>query len=205
MDTRRKSILVLTIFIAIALALLLPGLSIAGSLEPVDPPGPTMHTLDEIYNKPVWKMFNKVFVDWPDNLRFAVCDNGTPDDTGDDMVLDKDTGLVWERSPRTYTGDWWHAQWECWAHHTGGRRGWRIPTVSELDSLYDYCAETDRALPCGHPFINADCWYWSATSWFFDSNKAIGFWPYGTYVVANKSDPLCYWCVRGGFGVIDAQ
>ena len=52
MRNEKKSVLVLAIAMAFAAtALLLPGLVGAGELEPSEELGPTMHTLDEIYNK----------------------------------------------------------------------------------------------------------------------------------------------------------
>ncbi len=196
MKVRRKIIVVVVIIMAFAL---LPCLSLAGSLEPtpdaVDPSGnpvPTMRTLNEI--PPAWS--KKLPCDSAANCpRFEVLA-----DFNDEAVLDRETGLVWERAPRTYTGDWWHAQWECWAHNTGGRWGWRLPTVSELESLSEYCVETGKYLPCGHPFTNAICTYWSATTWFWDSNRAISFSRLGSDVFLKDFSELCYWCVRGGTG-----
>src|SRR5262245_29501247 len=53
-------------------------------LDPPGPPAPTMKTLDEL--QPVW---NRVL---PDNDRFQLV-------MGDVAVLDKETGLVWQRVP----------------------------------------------------------------------------------------------------------
>ena len=52
MRKRKKLMFALAIMTAfITTALFLPGLVSAGDLEPSALPGPTMHTLDEIYNK----------------------------------------------------------------------------------------------------------------------------------------------------------
>ncbi|OGW51939.1 MAG: hypothetical protein A2Y81_08450 [Nitrospirae bacterium RBG_13_43_8] len=154
--------LTVSIFIIIVLGLFLPKMSIAGPLEPSEPPGPTMHTLDELYNKPLWNMLDKVFADWPANPRFAVCDNGTPE-TSDDMVLDKETGLVWERDPSAKTSyetlplDW--ALLVCnqmeWYSSLGRPDGWRLPTLQELASLIDR-THYYPVLPSGHPFLNVN-------------------------------------------------
>jgi hypothetical protein len=46
--------LIVTISMVIAIVLFLPGLGLAGSLEPSGPPAPTMRTLDEIYSTNSW-------------------------------------------------------------------------------------------------------------------------------------------------------
>jgi hypothetical protein len=189
--SRRENIRFISIiFTLVALLLFLPVISIAGSLEPSGPPEATMKTLDQI--PPTWSQ--KLQCDTTACPRFELVMNG-------DAVLDKETGLVWEKSPRNYQGDWWVAQWQCWASYTGGRRGWRLPTISELDSLYEHCDNWPYALPCGHPFINLKGGYWSSTTWFFDSNQAIYFHPVVTFEVTLKSTDVLYnWCVRGGTG-----
>ncbi len=194
---------------AVAFLVLLPCLSIAGSLEPtpdaIDPSGnpvPTMKTLDEVL--PAWSQKLRADdgdTDGCNSSRFkCVLDN--------QAVLDKETGLVWERSPYNYLGDWWEAQWQCRAAgpvNHGWRRGWRLPTYDEFESLYDYCPETpDMHLPCGHPFINVNVYsrYWTATNWIFDSNEAYSVSPYsGTHSVEKTNIYGYNWCVRGGFGV----
>src|SRR4030067_2039446 len=167
MRRQRDIRLAVSILMAIAVAFLFPGMGAPGSLEPTDPPGATMHTLDEIYTRPIWHMFDKVFIDWPDNPRFAVCDNGTPQ-TRDDMVLDKETGLVWERE---VVKDWiWNpgtlarAMDSCNDGLWPVRGGWRLPTVQELHSLVDW-DHYNPALPTGHPIIGVktgwDEGYWT--------------------------------------------
>jgi hypothetical protein len=201
MEIRGRIFVMGVIIMALAL---LPGLSVAGSIEPPSNatdtsgnPVPTMKTLDEVL--PAWSQ----------KLR---ADDGGPDGCNssrfkcvldDEAVLDKETGLVWERSPRTYAGQWYNAQWECHFHNTGGRSGWRAPTAQELESLIDYCANTDRYLSCGHPFTYSSQYgYWSTTTWFVYSDRAIYWSPYHYGgASANKNDEMCFWCVRGGFGI----
>ena len=95
MRRKRNIRLETAIFMAIALALILPGLSTAGSLEPSDPPGPTMYTLEEIH-KAVTPLPTG-FELWANNTRFAVSEEGTPEDHSNDVVLDRATGLIWTR------------------------------------------------------------------------------------------------------------
>lgn len=52
-------------------------------------------------------------------------------------VRDNETGLVWEQSPLTTTHVWSNARVQCTSRLTGGRKGWRLPSVHELASLID--------------------------------------------------------------------
>jgi hypothetical protein len=192
---QRKNIgFALTIFGIVTVALLLPVVSIAGSLEPSGPPESTMKTLDQI--PPTWSQ--KLPCDSTTNCpRFEIVMDG-------EAVLDKETGLVWEKSPWNYQGNWWAAQWQCRASHTGRRWGWRLPTVDELVSLarLDSYYDCNSYLPCGHPFTNLDHCYWSTTNWPFDTNEAYFFCPgNGPGKTTKTVDVLANWCVRGGLGV----
>ena len=200
MKVRGKIILAGVIIMAFCL---LPCLSMAGSLEPtpdaVDPSGnpvPTMRTLNEI--PPAWSQKLRADdgdADGCNSSRFKCVLDGT-------AVLDKETGLVWERQPGTYAEPWLNGQWHCWTHTIGGRKGWRLPTLQELESLYEYChSENTHALPCGHPFIDAQFTYWSATTSFVYSDNAHYFSTFGGGGYTYKGNELGIWCVRGGYGI----
>ena len=116
-------------------------------------------------------------------------------------VLDRETGLVWEQAPQTATATWWIARLVCTGKTTGGRKGWRLPSVHELASLIDpSVASPGPVLPVGHPFTNvlpAD--YWSASSIAETSTFAwlVGF-DGGVVGDYNTTLPRQVWCVRGG-------
>ncbi len=210
MKVRGKIIVTGVIIMALAL---LPCLSIAGSLEPtpdaVDTSGnpvPTMKTLDEVL--PAWSQ--KLRADDGPNgdscnsSRFKCVLDG-------EAVLDKETGLVWEKSP-TGVGDsvyWSSALSGCADLFKGGRMGWRLPTVQELLSLVD--PTQYPALPSGHPFTNVQLGlYWSATtSVTFDgssSSDALLLDTSGGLSSNPKVGTFAFhvWCVRGGQG-LDSQ
>src|SRR5262245_25185010 len=66
-------------------------------------------------------------------------------------VLDRETGLVWERSPDSVARTWVLAQRVCVQRTVGAghRLGWRLPTVQELLSLMDP-TRNPPSLPAGH-------------------------------------------------------
>jgi hypothetical protein len=218
MEMKTKAKIIVEGIIIMALAIL-PCLSLAGSLEPTDPPGPTMHTLEELYNQPIWKMFDKVFVDWPDNPRFAVCDNGSTDTTWDDMVLDKETGLVWMRDlyirepAQILSNGIAGCEVLGWQMAQGlpGRLGWRLPTLQELQSLIDL-SRHDPALPSGHPFVNLRwsdypyVYYWTSTPSmyrnpdYYPGDVSVVEFKYGQRWFSGKDERHYCWCVRGGQG-----
>ena len=118
-------------------------------------------------------------------------------------VLDKNTGLVWEKSPETTTGSWNTARSVCIEKNIGGQRGWRLPSIVELTSLIDpSLISPGPTLPAGHPFTNVQTAnnYWSATT---DAEDPTRVWNvtflHGLVGNLNKThDDLFWWCVRGG-------
>jgi len=162
------------------------GLAMTGSLEPTAPSGPTMKTLDEI--PPAWSQ------KLPAAQRFVLVLDG-------EAVLDKETGLVWERSPDTTLRNWYVAMDYGSIKTVGGRKGWRLPTVEELLSLVDTSVSGSPKLPSGHPFTIVSSTYWSSTTLAGNTNNAylVGF-------IAGNRDNLAKtgsyytWYVRGGHG-----
>jgi hypothetical protein len=127
-------------------------------------------------------------------------------------VLDKETGLVWERSPDPQPRTWLVAHRFCVdrAVGNGSRKGWRLPTVQELLTLMDPTRDVPF-LPPGHPFIGVQSdVYWSAT--VFGENPALA-WGAGFENnltapgarFAGKDQALLVWCVRSGQPGPDVQ
>lgn len=142
----------------------------------------------------------------PVATRFIVLSNWKDADfpSGGAAVLDRETGLVWERSPSTTTQTWLNGQSNCNGMSTGGRLGWRIPTLQELASLVDR-TQSNPSLPSGHPFQNVQSSsYWSATTTSFDASFAwvVAFGSGGVNIfLKSVSGSVFLWCVRGGQGV----
>ena len=125
---------------------------------------------------------------------------------GGAAVLDKETGLVWERSPEPFpfSTEWLGAQPTCNIKTVAGRLGWRLPTIQELASLIDPTIFPGPTLPPGHPFINVQSdFYWSATSSAGSACCAFGvfFQEEGGVGYGDKLFTGNIWCVRGGQGI----
>jgi hypothetical protein len=132
------------------------------------------------------------------------------DDFGRQAVLDRETGLVWQRTPAEARAfEFLEARRLCRTENTGGRQGWRLPSVEELSSLLDLSpASSDPGLPGGHPFDLREITpvFWSAS---VDDYDAVGHAYAVTFVgeqpdtvpgvrVFPKNFHLRAWCVRGG-------
>jgi Protein of unknown function (DUF1566) len=93
--------------------------------------------------------------------RFVVLSN-----MNSDAVLDRETGLVWERTVNTSLFSRAEADNKCTVVATGGRQGWRVPAAPELRSLIDP-SNTSPSLPAGHPFVGVAFGlfdnYWTST------------------------------------------
>ena len=121
-------------------------------------------------------------------------------DFGGAAVRDNETGLVWEQSPETKMQNWSGARFQCTSRTTGGRKGWRLPSVHELASLVDPSVSPGPTLPAGHPFTNVQAaHYWSATT--FAGKPALA-WNVGFIMGMvhdiKTTDTHNVWCVRGG-------
>jgi hypothetical protein len=180
--------------LSIALVASWAGVINAGSLDPPGPIGPSMKSLDDI----------------PGSWSRMLPSNGTdPCATerfdcvlaADSAVLDRETGLVWERQPSEGTNDWDTAIRVCHDRSTGDRMGWRLATVSELLSLHD-AAGVD-GLPTGHPLDlgAANDQFWSSTV----NTASVGRSMRVDISDASVADDLegtahRSWCVRGPGG-----
>ena len=119
-----------------------------------------------------------------------------------EAVLDKESGLVWERSPQTTSARWVVARRTCIEKNVGGHKGWRLPSLEELTSLVDpSIAPPGPTLPTGHPFLTVQSTvYWSATRVDEDARGswAIHFGLGGGATFINWAHSIPSWCVRDG-------
>ncbi len=96
----------------------------------------------------------------PASTRFLVLAN-----FNGQAVLDRETGLVWQRAVSDAQFDS-VAVFLCHRSQVGGRYGWRLPTVMEATSLFDPSVLTIPSLPVGHPFTGFDVtqpYLWTST------------------------------------------
>lgn len=128
---------------------------------------------------------------------------------GSQAVMDRETGLVWQRVPHELRiFDWLAARTLCRFENTGGRQGWRLPSIEELSSLLDL-STVGPGLPSGHPFdLRVDIFhFWSASANDADATAAYAVAFVGEQAssvpgarVFPKDFKLRAWCVRGGQG-----
>ena len=119
-----------------------------------------------------------------------------------EAVLDKETGLVWEKSPQTTTARWSAARRICTEKNVGGQKGWRLPSLPELRSLVDpSVAPPGPTLPSGHPFLTVQsAVYWSETRVGDNPSGAwaVHFGLGGGSVFINWAHGVQVWCVHDG-------
>jgi len=118
-----------------------------------------------------------------------------------EAVLDKETGLVWEKSPQTGGVAWSNARLTCANKAVGGRKGWRLPSLTELASLVDPSVDSPGpTLPSDHPFLKVQSTnYWSASEHAENSTLRLGVgFKDGMALGLNKAFDQRIWCVRGG-------
>jgi len=119
---------------------------------------------------------------------------------GGEAVLDKNTGLVWEKAPNDVPFVWGGATRFCADRIVGGQKGWRLPAFPELSSLIDpSVAAPGPLLPPGHPFLRVQsAAYWSASTAAEGPQFAWNvFFDFGNVFATSKILSLNVWCVRG--------
>lgn len=161
-----------------------------GQLDPPGTPASTMRPLDELL--PAWdRAITAVSADPCSSPRFQ-CVLPDPIWPAGAAVLDRETGLVWERQPNATEVTWSSALERCVTSQHGGRYGWRMPSVDELSSLLFADAPG--------PFdLSADLTFWTkstydaapGTSWIVDFST-------GVMGIGDQENPHRVWCVRGG-------
>ena len=124
-----------------------------------------------------------------------------------EAVLDKETGLVWERVPSPDVLSWAFVDDECLARFTGQRLGWRGARIEELLSLMDPLNNLTGKLPTGHPFDSGESrTFWSSSTDNVqpasnDFGFVANFEPGGSFFSDQKiAGSHRVWCVRGGGG-----
>lgn len=197
--------MILMSMMATGFALFVFGSTFAGELDPSAPPGPTMKTLDQI--PPTWSQKLPA-----DDGEEGGCNSSRFDCVmGGVAVLDKETGLVWQKDPSTNspTPYWDAMRLPCLNRNWGGRKGWRAPTAEELASLVDLSATVEGGpkIPDGHPFDNVQAAkYWTAsTDMSYYTEVFVVDFSTGaveTWLKVDEGTPLYRWCVRGGQGYI---
>lgn len=189
---------------AVTAVTVVAGLVWAGDLEPSAAPAPTFKTLDEIPG--TWS-------------RVLPADDGEPDGCNSSRfdcvmdgaaVLDKETGLVWQRDASSSLYQWNTAVLSCLVDNDGSRRGWRVPLAHELESLVDpNNLGGNPDLPPGHPFLNmGPIFYWSANSvpgapasaW--GVNFGVVSFLSSNLMSAQKTSFNAVLCVRGGTNAV---
>jgi len=151
------------------------------------------------------------WIDHPANPRFVLHapPSALPNPPGSqDVVLDKETGLVWARNANLLgSQNWLDANTLCRELELANRMGWRLPTVEELSSIIDP-RQSPLALPPGHPFLSVQHGsgipaYWTSSNaenpagaaWFVNPWRGAGPHLAG---LGNKSIQGYVWPVRGG-------
>jgi hypothetical protein len=167
----------------------------------IGPATVSAQTSGPYYAMPAWSQT------FPGATRFIVLAN-----FNSQAVLDRETGLVWERSPGGGTRVRYQAVQYCMERTTGGRMGWRLPKAEELFSLLDPAnfgqpfVNSPAALPTGHPFLNVGNIYLSSSAlggpFGINDGGYVASYLGGGYIQTLGPGDNLYptWCVRAAGG-----
>lgn len=145
--------------------------------------------------------FSGITPNWDKELpkasRFTILE-----DFNNEAVRDNETGLVWERSPTAPSFIVWSEAFSiCAQREVAARKGWHVPMVEQLTSLF---TRSGGGLPIGHPFhiIPPTENFWSATTLVFGAPNSNAAWTVELNghrsAVPKTLSGASVWCVRGG-------
>jgi Protein of unknown function (DUF1566) len=144
--------------------------------------------------RPLKSWSNKI----DDPSRFALA-------LGGGAVLDKESALVWEIEPDGTKRALATAEAHCLNRTVDARHGWRLPSASEVASLFDDASVVGK-LPPGHPFVvnlllGTDFWTTSRLTNGTPLSVSIAS---GTTASRAATNLFRSWCVRA-FGGQNGQ
>jgi hypothetical protein len=130
-------------------------------------------------------------------------------DNSDGTVIDKGTGLVWQKcsaglsgtdcatgSAATYT--WANAVSYCDSLDFAGRTDWRLPNVNELKSITDRSTSSPAIDTVAFPAAVAS-YYWSSSTYVpLTTNAWLVYFTNGNVVYYNKTGSYYVRCVSSG-------
>jgi len=122
-------------------------------------------------------------------------------DNGDGTVTDNMTGLMWVKSPDSTTRTWANALTYCEGLDSASHTDWRLPTVSELETLTNYSQNAPATWLNGQGFSNVQSsYYWSSTTYAPGAGYAWSVvYMYNGYVnIYAKTNYNYVWPVRSG-------
>ena len=127
----------------------------------------------------------------------AVVEAASFTDNGNGTVTDSGTGLMWQQAEGG-SMTWDNALSYCEGLSLGGNSDWRLPNVTELESITDDTRYNPAINTTYFPNANASE-YWSSTTF---ANHTYDAWYvhfyYGYVNYLNKSGSYYVRCVRGG-------
>lgn len=121
-------------------------------------------------------------------------------DADETIVLDNNTGLIWERAQSSTQYVFNDAAGYCAAQTTGGYNEWRLPTIKELYSLADFDGDLNNSIP----YIDTRYFDFQYASMKF----ATQFWSSNVYnvnVVAGALDDDNSYVAAHGFNFADGH
>jgi hypothetical protein len=194
-------LLLLLLFALVGVLAMLAARSEGGPLDPGTAPGPTGVTIEEAGS---WS--RQLSGTGGCNSARYKCVMPTAAQPTGDAILDRETGLVWQRAAGSVEYFYFSAVDICATALTGDRYGWRLPTHAELRTTL---FSPPAGVPPGMPILPggvADREYWTASLTTFGTEPEEQLWVYVVDYDEHEANAQRIdldlttngvWCVRG--------